>query len=110
MKGRGDLDIEALLGSLPLRQIGHLSWDIVPVLILGDEARAQHIGESLLLFGRHLRLGLGVSELLLEAVDRREFVLEGLRLGLRRHLRVEDLLAPSASRRGSFHPVGQQRF
>ena len=60
-----------LLGSLPLRKIGHLPRDIVAVLIGGDEAGAEHVGEGLLLLGRHLLLGLGSLEILLEAVDRR---------------------------------------
>ena len=87
-----------LNGSLPLRQAGPLPRDIVAVLILGDESRAEHVGEGLLLFGRHLRLRLGIGELLLEAVDCRKLVLEGLFLCVRRHFRVDDLLLSSSSR------------
>ena len=74
------------------------------MLIGGDEARAEHVGEGLLLLGRHLLLGLGVRELLLEAVDRRELVLEGLRFGMRRHLRVQNLLSRFSPNRSLFHP------
>ena len=80
------------------------------MLIGGDEARAKHIGKGLLLLGGHLLLGLGSLELVLETVDRRELVLDGLLLCERRHLGVEDLLPPSAARGGSFHTEGQQKF
>ena len=68
------------------------------MLIGGDEARAGHVGEGLLLLGRHLLLGLGVCELLLEAVDRRELVLEGLLLCVCRNLSVDNLLLSSSPR------------
>ena len=90
--------------SLPLGQIGHVSRDIVTILIGGDEAGAEHIGKGLLLLRRHLLLGLGVLELLLEAVNRLELFLEGLRFGMRCHLRVQDLLSRFSPNRSLFHP------
>ena len=83
--------------SLTLRQAGPLSWDIVPVFILSDESRAQHIGESLLLFGRHLGLGLDIGKLLLEAVNRAEFVGDRLLLRKSSNLSILDLLFSASS-------------
>ena len=51
-----------------------------------------------------LLLSLDDSELLLEAVDRLEFILDGLLLGESGSLSIEDLLLGPSSGGGSLHP------
>lgn len=51
-----------------------------------------------------LLLSLDDSELLLEAVDRLEFILDGLLLGEGGSLSIKDLLLGPSSGGGSLHP------
>ena len=71
---------------------------------MSEEASIKHLVDDPSCFIVILLLSLDDSELLLEAVDRLEFILDGLLLGESGSLSIKDLLLGPSPGGGSLHP------
>ena len=90
----------SVLGALSPR-----SWNVATVLTDHEEASTEHLGDGVLSLDSLSLLGREQLQLLLEAVDGRELVLDGLLLGKGGSLGLDDLLLGPSSLGGGLHPI-----
>ena len=95
-------------GQSPPSVLGALSpgsGNIATVLTDHEEASSEHLVDGVLSLDGLSLLGRNNGQLLLEAFDGLELVLDGLLLGKGGSLGLEDLLLGASSGRGGLHPI-----